>query len=54
MRKSNKDQIESMEQEVGLYMEMMHEMPRGGYGVIRTRLDETARGVRIRERAARE
>ena len=28
MRKSNKDQIESMEQEVGLYMEMMHEMKR--------------------------
>ena len=28
MRKSNKEQIESMEQEVGLYMEMMHEMKR--------------------------
>ena len=28
MRKSNKEQIESMEQEVELYMEMMHEMKR--------------------------
>ena len=54
MRKSNKEQIESMEQEVGFYMEMMHEMKRGGYGVDpnATRRD-SARGSCSRTRGER-